>query len=44
MNGQAWQLWIQRSHRIREALQQFRRDKTLPSTESLGIPRPLPVP
>jgi len=38
------QLWIQRSDRMRAALAQFRRAKTLPSMEELGIPRPKPVP
>lgn len=40
----AAQLWIQRSDQIRAAMAQFRRDKTLPSMEQLGIPRPSPVP
>ncbi len=40
----AAQLWIQRSDRIREAMMQFRRNKTLPPMEELGIPRPVPVP
>ena len=40
----AAQLWIQRSDRIRAAMAQFRRDKTLPPMEELGIPRPAPVP
>ena len=40
----AAQLWIQRSDRIRAAMMQFRRNKTLPPMEELGIPRPAPVP
>ncbi len=40
----AAQLWIQRSDRIRGAMMQFRRNKTLPPMEELGIPRPAPVP
>ena len=40
----AAQLWIQRSDQMRAAIAQFRRDKTLPSMEQLGIPRPAPVP
>lgn len=40
----AAQLWIQRSDKFRAAIAQFKRNKTLPSMEELGIPRPLPVP
>jgi hypothetical protein len=40
----AAQLWIQRSDRIRSAIAQFKRNKTLPSMEELGIPRPAPIP
>lgn len=40
----AAQLWIQRSDAIRGAMAQFRRNKTLPPMESLGIPRPAPIP
>ena len=40
----AAQLWIQRADAIRNAMAQFRRTKTLPSAEQLGIPRPAPVP
>ncbi|MCC7052402.1 MAG: beta-N-acetylhexosaminidase [Gemmatimonadaceae bacterium] len=40
----AAQLWIQRADAIRNAMSQFRRTKTLPSMEQLGIPRPAPVP
>ncbi|MBC7844564.1 MAG: beta-N-acetylhexosaminidase [Gemmatimonadaceae bacterium] len=40
----AAQLWIQRSDQMRAAIAQFRRNKTLPSMEQLGIPRPAPVP
>ena len=40
----AAQLWIQRSDQLRAAIAQFRRTKTLPSMEQLGIPRPAPVP
>jgi hexosaminidase len=40
----AAQLWIQRSDQMRAAIAQFRRSKTLPSMEQLGIPRPAPVP
>ena len=40
----AAQLWIERSDKIRAAMQQFRRSKTLPPMEELGIPRPAPVP
>ena len=40
----AAQLWIERSDKIRAAIQQFRRSKTLPPMEELGIPRPAPVP
>ncbi len=40
----AAQLWIQRSDRMRAAIAQFRRNKTLPSMEELGVPRPAPVP
>lgn len=40
----AAQLWIQRSDQMRAAIAQFRRSKTLPSMEQLGIPRPGPVP
>ncbi len=40
----AAQLWIQRSDQIRGAMMQFRRNKTLPPMEELGIPRPAPVP
>jgi hexosaminidase len=38
------QLWIERSEKIRGAMMQFRRNKTLPSMESLGIPRPAIIP
>ena len=40
----AAQLWIQRSDRFRSAMSQFRRTKTLPSMEEMGIPRPALVP
>ena len=40
----AAQLWIQRSDKMRAAIAQFRRNKTLPSMEDLGMPRPAPVP
>jgi hexosaminidase len=40
----AAQLWIQRSEKIRGAMMQFRRNKTLPPMEDLGIPRPPMVP
>ena len=40
----AAQLWIQRADAIRNAMAQFRRTKTLPPAEQLGIPRPAPVP
>lgn len=40
----AAQLWIQRSDQIHAAMMQFRRNKTLPTMEELGIPRPAPVP
>ena len=40
----AAQLWIQRSDKFRAAIAQFKRNKTLPSMEELGIPRPAPVP
>lgn len=40
----AAQLWIQRSDKLRAAIAQFRRSKTLPSMEELGMPRPAPVP
>jgi hypothetical protein len=38
------QLWIQRSDKVRAAIAQFRRTRTLPSMEEMGIPRPKPVP
>ena len=40
----AAQLWIQRSDKMRAAIAQFRRNKTLPSMEELGLPRPAPLP
>ena len=40
----AAQLWIERSDRIRGAMAQYRRNKTLPRMEDLGIPRPAPIP
>ncbi len=40
----AAQLWIQRSDQMRAAIAQFRRTRTLPSMEQLGMPRPEPVP
>jgi hexosaminidase len=40
----AAQLWIQRADRFRAAIAQFKRNKTLPSMEELGIPRPALVP
>jgi hexosaminidase len=40
----AAQLWIQRTDKLRAAVAQFRRNKTLPSMEELGIPRPALVP
>ena len=40
----AAQLWIQRSDQMRAAIAQFRRTKTLPPMEQLGMPRPAPVP
>ena len=38
------QLWIRRGDQMRAAIAQFRRTKTLPSMEELGIPRPTLVP
>jgi hexosaminidase len=35
----AAQLWIQRSDKFRLAIAQYRRNKTLPSPEELGVPR-----
>jgi hexosaminidase len=40
----AAQLWINRSDKIRAAMMQFRRNKTLPPMEDLGIPRPPVIP
>lgn len=38
------QLWIGRHDKIRAAMAQYRRNKTLPRMEELGIPRPAPLP
>jgi hexosaminidase len=40
----AAQLWIERSDKMRAAIAQFRRSKTLPPMEELGMPRPAVVP
>jgi len=40
----AAQLWNQRTDKIRAAFAQFRRSKTLPPMEDLGIPRPALIP
>jgi len=40
----AAQLWIDRSDKIRGAMAQYRRNRTLPRMEELGIPRPAPIP
>lgn len=40
----AAQVWIQRADQVRAAIAQFRRSRTLPPMEQLGMPRPAPVP